>query len=69
VALEDTLHQKEGVVMKCPKCGARIGAYRKHLTVSTGTVSGTSCYVCGFWRNEELPPIIAARTECSPSAR
>jgi len=55
--------------MKCPKCGARIGAYRKHLTVSTGTVSGTSCYVCGFWRNEELPPIIAARTECSPSAR
>lgn len=50
--------------MKCPKCGARIGVYKSNLTVSTGNVLGTSCYVCGFWRNEDRPPIIAVRPEC-----
>jgi len=50
--------------MKCPKCGARIGVHRKNLTVSTGQVLGTSCYVCGFWRNEDMTPIIVARPEC-----
>jgi hypothetical protein len=50
--------------MICPKCGARIGVYKRNLTVSTGDVLGTSCYVCGFWRNEDMPPIIAARSDC-----
>ncbi len=49
--------------MNCPKCGARIGVYRRNLTVSTGDVSGISCYVCGFWRNEEIPPVIVERTD------
>jgi hypothetical protein len=51
--------------MKCPKCGARIGVYRENLTVTTGTVLGTSCYVCGFWRNEDIQPFLSLRTECA----
>ena len=35
--------------MTCPKCKARIGIHRQELTVETGPVFGTNCFICGYW--------------------
>ena len=35
--------------MRCPKCGARIGIFRQQLTLTFGSDTGTSCYICGYW--------------------
>ncbi len=53
--------------MKCPKCSARIGVYQRRLSVSMGEVRGMSCYVCGFWRNEFVPPVIMGRNGGTPA--
>lgn len=38
--------------MTCPKCKARIGIYKQAVTVETGPVFGTNCFICGYWLHE-----------------
>lgn len=38
--------------MSCPKCKAKTGVIKQQIATESGNVSGTLCYICGYWKQE-----------------